>query len=235
MVVTWIGSAGLVIAQPLLGLSPDLLTLAQFGPTIGMLAAVGLAAALRRPSTLTPATVSLTTVARRIVVGAAILTLLFFGYVEVATAIGHPVRVPNITAFGLLAVLQLAGACGEELGWRSFLQRHLRVRWPTLVSSVVVGVLWGSWHVQYYRFGFAFLATFVVTTVAVSVIFGVLTEGSGWWSLPIAGILHWLLNLGILLFADFQHGGQPTVTVLAVVSVVAAAITATVAHYRRAD
>jgi membrane protease YdiL (CAAX protease family) len=234
LVLTWIGSAGLAVVQPLLGLSPGLLILAQFGPTVGMLGAVTLTMTLRQSSTLNPATVSIRSIVGRIGIGVLVLAAMFAGYAALAFALGHPVKLPAAfpAPFWLLATLQLLGACGEELGWRTFLQRHLRSRWPALGSSLIVGVLWGTWHIQYYGFGLLFLATFVLTTMAVSVIFGILTENTGWWSLLVAGVLHWLLNLGILLLADFEHGGQLTVTVLAVVSVAAAVIVATTAHLR---
>lgn len=46
--------------------------------------------------------------------------------------------------FLVIAVAQLIGACAEEVGWRCLLQPLLRIRFGPLVSSVTVGVLWGS-------------------------------------------------------------------------------------------
>ncbi len=47
-------------------------------------------------------------------------------------------------AFQLIGVP--IGPWGEEVGWRGFAQPRLqaRLRWP--LASVVVGVMWGTWH-----------------------------------------------------------------------------------------
>ena len=40
----------------------------------------------------------------------------------------------------------VAGSLGEELGWRGFAQPHLRSRYNGLWASIIVGVIWGTWH-----------------------------------------------------------------------------------------
>ena len=38
------------------------------------------------------------------------------------------------------------GAFGEEFGWRGFALDRLQARWNALVSSMILGVIWGVWH-----------------------------------------------------------------------------------------
>jgi membrane protease YdiL (CAAX protease family) len=42
--------------------------------------------------------------------------------------------------------LILIGPLSEELGWRGYAQTRLQTRWNPLLSGLVVGVLWGFWH-----------------------------------------------------------------------------------------
>src|SRR5208282_2085039 len=43
-------------------------------------------------------------------------------------------------------VLTLSGAIGEEAGWRGFLQQELEVRVGMFKATLLVGLIWGSWH-----------------------------------------------------------------------------------------
>lgn len=109
--------------------------------------------------------------------------------------------------FALIAMAQLAGACGEEIGWRCFLQPLLRTRFGTLASSVTVGVVWGAWHVPVFAQAPAYAAGFLVATVAMSVVLGVALDRTGGpYRLLLAGGFHTLVNLGLLLFLDEESG-----------------------------
>ncbi|WP_052489074.1 CPBP family intramembrane glutamic endopeptidase [Streptomyces sp. 150FB] len=236
-VATWLAAGALLVLQPALHLNPELLMLTQFGPSAGVLVVVVLRRRASRAlpygapaaPALAPVLVSLRPtrqVLARCAAGAGLLAALF-GLCLGGLALGG--RPPHLTSpgsvagpFWLLAALQWIGACGEELGWRAFLQRHLESRYSTLLSAVVVGLLWGTWHVEYYGFGAAFFAAFMVMTVALSVILGVLVKGAGAGALLVAGTFHWLVNLGILLLLDFERGNLVNMASLAACAVVVA-------------
>jgi membrane protease YdiL (CAAX protease family) len=51
---------------------------------------------------------------------------------------------PMIALVGV--AIFLTNGLGEEFGWRGFALDRLQSRWNALLSSLVLGVLWGLWH-----------------------------------------------------------------------------------------
>jgi hypothetical protein len=47
----------------------------------------------------------------------------------------------------LLIILIVAAGMGEEFGWRGFAMPRLQARYNALVSSLIIGLLWGIWHI----------------------------------------------------------------------------------------
>jgi len=89
-------------------------------------------------------------------------------------------------------------------------------------SALIVGALWGTWHVEYLGDGLLFFAVFIVAAIAISVILARLIRGVS--SLAVAGVSHWLLNLAILLLLNFANGSLAEVTAMAAGFVVAAIV-----------
>ncbi len=46
----------------------------------------------------------------------------------------------------MLLNLLITGALGEELGWRGFALPRLLQKWNALTASLILGALWGLWH-----------------------------------------------------------------------------------------
>lgn len=102
-----------------------------------------------------------------------------------------------IPLFFLVMLTPVTGQVGEELGWRGFAQpRLMRRRTPVLVS-LLLGTLWGVWHLPDFfadegvlgALGFEFFVPYVLGTIANSVFMtylwirsagSVLIAGIGW-------------------------------------------------------
>ena len=46
-----------------------------------------------------------------------------------------------------IIILTVLAGFGEEFGWRGFAMPRLQTRHNALVSSLIIGVLWGMWHI----------------------------------------------------------------------------------------
>lgn len=98
----------------------------------------------------------------------------------------------------------IAGGGQEEFGWRGYAQQPLQQRFGILGGSILLGIIWGVWHLPlwvmpgeghaYYSF-FAFL----IYTVSTSVIIGWLYNASGK-KLVIAWIIHAVGNVSVPFF-----------------------------------
>ncbi len=103
---------------------------------------------------------------------------------------------------GLLPVMiagMIVGALGEEIGWRGLMQPLLEKRYALLVASILVGLVWGLWHVGHYKNGALFMFAFLLVTISASIIVAWLLRGTDY-NLIIASLFHLAVNIGFLAF-----------------------------------
>jgi membrane protease YdiL (CAAX protease family) len=222
LLVTWLAAGGLYLAQTALAMPGDVLVLTQFAPSLAVLVVL-----VSRRARIVRRSVSVAAIAIRTAIAVALVIALFGGCLGAFAVAGLPLRWIDPATLShplwLITVGQLVGACAEELGWRTFLQQYLAQRYSTLVSGVLVGAFWGTWHVEYFGYGALFMTVFLVAAMALSVTLAILVRNTGLGSLLIAGAFHWLLNLGVFLLLDFEGGSLRNVAVLAGGAVVTAA------------
>jgi membrane protease YdiL (CAAX protease family) len=137
------------------------------------------------------------------------------GLIWYVIALGLPVLLSFLVAFlgrffGGDPVLELAPitplsivvfvlVVGEELGWRGYAQPQLEKSYLPLISALILGVLWGFWHLPNFfipglpHYGVP-LAAFVLYTIGLSV------------------LAAWLLNYtrGSVLLATLFHSSTNT-------------------------
>jgi hypothetical protein len=103
-----------------------------------------------------------------------------------------------VAQLGSLLPLLIIGPLSEEIGWRGYALDRLQTKWNALVSSLIVGLVWGLWHgplfamvgTSYHELAIPFVG-FLVGMMAVSILFTWLhnnTAGSIWTAI----FFHWL-------------------------------------------
>jgi membrane protease YdiL (CAAX protease family) len=121
----------------------------------------------------------------------------------------------------------VAGAVGEEIGWRGFLQPLLRKLLGSLWACVIVGVIWGTWHLiadlisPQESMPLAIAAAHSYgRMIATAVLYGWLYEKTG--SLPLVMAAHVMHNVAIHLFPLPEQFARELLIALAVLYALAA-------------
>jgi len=101
----------------------------------------------------------------------------------------------------------LDAGLGEELGWRGFLLPRLQARHNALISSIIIGIVWGLWHLP------LFMLEGMSPTYEMGQAFGVVPALLGYTALivvPYAILFTWVYNnsKGSLLLAFVFHASQ---------------------------
>jgi len=103
-----------------------------------------------------------------------------------------------LTQLGSFLPLLVLGPLSEEIGWRGYALGRLQTRWNALTSSLIVGLVWGLWHLPLFmmvgtsqhEMGVPFIG-FLIKMVASSILYTCLynnTKQSLWSAI----LLHWL-------------------------------------------
>jgi len=112
----------------------------------------------------------------------------------------HSLVLVSLPEAMLLLITQLlSGATGEELGWRRYLLRDFEKRHSLLVSALLVGIVWGFWHLPiWFTLGYTgndlvrYIVFFLVEIVSFSVIMAVFYRRQENLLIPIW--IHFLIN-----------------------------------------
>jgi len=111
-------------------------------------------------------------------------------------------------------IIVFFGSLGEELGWRGYALPQLQNKYSPLVSSVILGFLWGLWHLPMffnpdsdkYTQGLIFIIPFIGGCIGNSLIMTWLYNNTRGSSLVGGVILHASLNFwtAVLLISNFS-------------------------------
>jgi membrane protease YdiL (CAAX protease family) len=140
----------------------------------------------------------------------------------------------DVTVVGALAFFAFSifpgSALGEEIGWRGFALPHLQARTSALRAALLIGVVWGCWHLPLWLRGaetnpLLLFVPFVVMVIAMSVLCTWIYNGTGG-SLLVVVLLHAAANLPLtLLIAPLgEEMTQPFLIFVVLMVLTAAAV-----------
>jgi membrane protease YdiL (CAAX protease family) len=125
-----------------------------------------------------------------------------------------------------VAVAAFVPPLGEELGWRAFALPRLQRRTGALGAALIIGVIWGAWHLPLFLFPEMPLADFpffFAQVVAASIIMTWLYNSTGG-RLCITLVAHLMLNLNVVLYLPGPATGLRPIACAALVAGAAAGL-----------
>jgi membrane protease YdiL (CAAX protease family) len=198
-VMTFVFTIAFSILQQVLGIDPAKVSMAQFGPGLAALVMLLMFRADNAKLVVAFKGIPLWKYLAAVGMPVGISMILFLIYNQFI----HPVPLPLVDAPSLAIILvgMLVGAFGEELGWRGYLQKMLGARRNGLAAFIIVGVLWGLWHVGNYQFGPVYVLFFVLSTIGYSAVMAWLIQTSDYNVIP-AALFHFAVNAGFYILKD---------------------------------
>jgi membrane protease YdiL (CAAX protease family) len=119
-------------------------------------------------------------------------------------------HVPPLYMFIPLFIMKffIDAGFGEELGWRGFLLPRMQARHNALVSSIIVGTVWGVWHLPFFIIDLDFPPYYELGQA-----YGVIPSLIGYiifFMIPWSILYTWVYNntKGSLLLAFVFHSSQ---------------------------
>jgi membrane protease YdiL (CAAX protease family) len=122
-----------------------------------------------------------------------------------------------------LILIIVVGGIGEEIGWRSFLKTTLERKCSVLVSSIIVGIMWGLWHIDRWNFGILFMSVMVLQTISFSIVMALILKDTSN-NIIISTALHASFNTGFQIFFGMRFTETKIMLLIAVTILVIAII-----------
>jgi membrane protease YdiL (CAAX protease family) len=135
--------------------------------------------------------------------------ILFFITYFVGKIVNINVQIRN-NLFPMLVTMLFGiviGSIGEEIGWRTFFQPFLEIKYSKIVSSIIVGIIWGLWHIGHYKNGPLFMACFLIFTISASILINqILINMDN--NILLSSLFHMAINIGFVIY--FENNSTST-------------------------
>jgi len=115
---------------------------------------------------------------------------------------------PFLIVVGFVYIFFLGGPFQEEWGWRGYALDRLQARWNALVSSLILGVFWGIWHLPlFFIYGTIQSQTpiwgFMILILCGTILFTWVYNNTGG-SILATMLFHTMNNLSFLVFPTLE-------------------------------
>jgi membrane protease YdiL (CAAX protease family) len=115
---------------------------------------------------------------------------------------------PALILVNFVVILFTGGPLQEEFGWRGYALPRLQGRFNALVSSIIIGFMWGLWHLPYFFIGTELTYAYgiipqIITAILLSILLTWLFNNTGG-SVLVALIFHNMFNLSNDMFPALQ-------------------------------
>ena len=196
-------SLPLFIIQPFTNIDFNKLSFAQFGPTMAYIVIILLFKELFISIKIKISK----TVIIKVIISIIIPPIIYFITYIIGKLLQIELQINSNVPYILLnyGIWITVGAIGEEIGWRSFLQPMLDKKYPIVISSVIVGLIWGLWHINHYINGLIFILVFLLFSISYSIIVMYLLKNTDY-SIYISSMFHASLNICFKIFLENGYG-----------------------------
>jgi membrane protease YdiL (CAAX protease family) len=111
---------------------------------------------------------------------------------------------PSLILVNFFVILFTGGPLQEEFGWRGYALPRLQSRFNALVSSVIIGFMWGLWHLPYFFIGTELTYAYgiipqIITAILLSILLTWLFNNTGG-SILVSLLFHNMFNLSNDMF-----------------------------------
>jgi len=115
---------------------------------------------------------------------------------------------PFLIAVGFVYIFFLGGPFQEEWGWRGYALDRLQARWNALVSSLLLGVIWGAWPLPLFFISGTIQSQtpiwgFIILILCGTILFTWLYNNTGG-SILAAMLFHTMNNLSFFIFPTLE-------------------------------
>jgi len=212
----------LAIVQIATNLSFEIIALPQLAPALAYLVIILLFKDLYTPIVININKTVLVKAFIAIIFPLAIFTSSYL----IGKLIGIDLKIQNNLSSIIIATLLgfTIGAITEEIGWRSFFQPTLEQKHSVIISSIIVGLIWGLWHIGHFRNGLLFMLGFLVFTISCSIIIVYLLKNTKY-NLIISSLFHLSINISFAIFFTDGFGNIKLFLVNGIVWLIAAILT----------